>query len=320
MSDTTISFDADTAKAESKLKALKRSAERTGQSFGAAQAGALAGRMGGPGGGILSRAIGGGAIGAGVAGGGLALSAFLAADERRVMAARAREESRVRMDSARSEGVKGRQALNAGALSNQQIVSRLVTRGTAGMEYQPEELAKRRGISAFVAAEALLVGQDTGVSADQIAWLMSTGEFGSPQEAAQSIREQGGIVNALAAKRNISTDEANAQLDRSMAFSGTQIGKARSADAALFSQQYGALVSGGTAQAVTSQMAQMLNPEQSAMEAAQAEIDKNVSVLLAAADAQGKLAAAFQQLGRSIGMGGGSAGQQASDYIKANAE
>jgi hypothetical protein len=320
MSDTTISFGADTTQAEGKLKRLKRQAQDTGKAFGAAQAGAIAGRMGGVGGGMASRFIGGGAIGAGVAGAGLALNAFLAADERRVMAARAREENRMRIDTARGEGVKGRQSLNAGALSSQQVVSRLVTRGTAGMEYQPDELAKRRGISAFVAADALLTGQDTGVSADQIAWLMATGEFSSTTEAAEAIQSGGGVTGALAMKRNISSADADRQLDATMSFAGSAIGKARSADSAIFNQQFGALTTGATAEAVTAQTNATLNPEQTSLAAAREEIDRNVTVLLAAAQAQGKLAAALQTVGEAIGMGNGSAGSQASKAIAATTE
>jgi hypothetical protein len=320
MADTVITFDANTKQAEAKLKSLKRQADQTGKTFGAAQAGAIAGRMGGPGGALAARFIGGGPIGAGMAVAGMGLSSILAADARRVDAAKAREEGRLRMDQARADGAKGRQSLNAGALSSQSVVRRLTTRGMAGLEYQPDELARRRGISAFTAAEALVVGQDTGVSADQIAWLMSTGEFDSPAEAASAIKSGNGIVGALSLKRGISPDEANAQLDATMTPEAQAVGRAASSDVGLFNQQLGALRGGAAATALQSQVSQTLNPEQASLDAARQEIERNITVLLAAAEAQGKLAATFQILGRAIGLGAGSAGQQASAAIAATPE
>ena len=321
MSDTTISFDADTAKAEAKLKALKRSAERTGQSFGAAQAGALAGRFGGPAGGVASRFLGGGALGMGMAAAGFGVNAFLAADERRVQMAReaaARQSSR---DATARSVLEKTDARAAGGVSQAGSAMRMIALGTDKSRRKTAlATGSKYGLTTEQTYAAMEAARRSGVSELDI--MLGVGLAGdTPEQVAQNILANNGLQNAIASSMQLTGDEASAALDRRLTDPRARnVARATSGRNVVAESQMDDLTSGRTADAIKRDVWAEMNPAAVAMGEASVKAQETLSALQAAASAQGLVAGALAEVGRLLGISQGSASRQLAEGATAVAE
>jgi hypothetical protein len=330
MSDVTINLGArdDATPKVRKLKAeidgLNKSAGRVGQSMA---------RAGGPAGGIAGRALGGfsggmafGLAGAGAALAGVGVQAALAADQRRVEAAREQAAWANRIADARQAGEKARGDLAAGGLSFADKVRQLTARG--GRLEDAQTIAGQAGL-------------DTAdVIAGESALLLK------PRERQQDIREQAlklamtgdikyeAAVNRIGDRRNVNmvdelvkirgqllTDETRGAAGAALfnienATGMDAIGDAQRAANRVPEQQQRDLLSGATADALDARANEQLDPTARALDELRREVDKTTATLAAAAAAQGTFARALAQAARDLGMGEGSAAQKMRDYQK----
>jgi hypothetical protein len=312
MSDANITFGADTTQAEGKLKRLKRQAQDTGKAFGAAQAGALAGRIGGQAGGMLSRVIGGGALGAGIAGAGIALNAFLETQNRTVERARARQEYLNQSSNSQYGAGVARRATEAASLSVVPTLRRLATsyardpQGLTGARSDIQNIVSATGVTDIEAASSVIEGRNARVSGTDVARLIGTGEF-SASEAAESLRQFGSPEKALAAKMRVSVGDAAIALEAS--------GKVNTnGSIKMMEAQFENVLSGRATSAQGEIDAETLNPEQVAREAMRRSVDATKRSMEAAAAAQMSCVAALKDLAMTLGIGEGSERTKASNY------
>lgn len=232
----TIPLDVDDTRAKAKIGDLKRRSRDAGKEY--ARAGQTMARMGGPGGGVIGRALGGfsGGIGMGIAGatmavGGLAVNAAMAASDRAVAQAKATQININRRADAREADRKdavNRAAASVGKLSIQRKLETRFGKLTIGSEegrFQISQLVNRTGIMPQEAADALIAGQDSKVNSLDIAKLVSTGEFDT-QEAAEAIKTYGSATNALARKMRVTRKDATGMIESAAAFKSGGVGQA----------------------------------------------------------------------------------------------
>lgn len=329
MSDgVVIPLDVDDTRAKAKVARLKKDAASAGKAYG--QAGSQMARIGGAAGGALGRSIGGfqqglgaGAIGLGMAGGGMLLSAFLQRDGERMVMARDRE---ARIQSRASDArtvMKAKDDLAAGGLNFLGAARRIISSGT---DKNRVATAVRGGKSVGMGLADSLGSMEasdaTGVSMRDIQTGIATGQMGTdPMAVAQKIQKFNGLYNALAATLDISPDAAGDMVSRTLtdARSG-KIARAGSAMSPVEQAQLDALMGGDTARVLEGQAKDTLNPgAKLAADAAQKMMD-SVNQLRAAADAQSTVGALLAEMGRVIGMSEGSASRKLAVGATAAAE
>lgn len=330
MSDVTINLGArdDATPKVRKLKAeidgLNKTAGRVGQSMA---------RAGGPAGGIAGRALGGfaggmafGLAGAGAALAGVGVQAALAADARRVEAARERATWDNRIAEARAAGERSRADLAAGGMSFADKVRQLSARG--GRLEDAQTIANQTGLDTadVIAGESALMlkpRERQQQLREQALKLAMTGDI-KYEAAVQRLgdRRSVNLVDELVKIRGQRlTDEARGAAGAALfnvenADSVAAIADAQRAANLVPDQQQRDLLSGATAKAVADRAAEQLDPTGKALDELKREVDKTTAVMKAAADAQGAFARALAQAARDLGMGEGSAAQKLRDYQK----
>lgn len=313
-----IPLDVDDSRAKGKIARLKNDAAQAGKAYG--QAGSQMARMGGPAGGALGRSIGGfqqgigaGAVGLGMAGGGMLLSAFLQRDGERMAMAKDRE-ARIQARAADARTVmKSKDDLAAGGLNFLSVARRIISNGTDRNSINDAvNGGKRMGMGFGDSIASLEAADKTGVSMNDIQLGIATGQLGDdPMQVAASIQKYNGLTNAIAATANISTDEASAKIDRTLTNAKSKnLAGAGAAMSSVEQAAYDALENGDTARVLGQQAKDTLNPgAKLAAEAAQKMMD-SVNQLRAAADAQSTVGALLAEMGRVVGLSDGSAARQ----------
>jgi hypothetical protein len=312
-----IPLDVDDTRAKAKVQNLKREAAQAGKAYG--QAGAQAARVGGAGGGLLARGLGGfnqgwqaGAVGLGLTAAGVGLNAFMARDAERVSLAKAREARAQERDAQARTVMERRDQLAAGGVSFLGAARRIVSRGIGQSEINAARSTGRRyGLSTEQQLESIEVSQTTGVSNLEIQQAIATGFWSSAEGAAKDIQRFNGLQNAIAATQSMTNEQASAAIDRTLTSRvGKNLARAGSAMNPVAEAQMAALTSGETADALSRQANDQLNPgARLAAEAAQKAMD-TVNQLRAAADAQSTMAALLSEMGRVVGVSEGSASRQ----------
>jgi hypothetical protein len=329
MSDgVVIPLDVDDTRAKGKIAKLKADAASAGKAYG--QAGAQMARVGGPAGGALGRSIGGfqqgvgaGALGLGMAGGGMLLSAFLQRDGERMTMAKDREARiQARASDARSV-MKSKDDLAAGGLNFLGAARRIISSGTDKNRVAGAiRGGKSVGMSAADSLASMEAADATGVSMQDIQTGIATGQMGTdPMAVAQNIQKNNGLHNALAATMNISPDAAGDMISRTLtdARSG-RLARAGGAMSPVEQAQLDALMGGDTARVLENQAKDTLNPgAKLAADAAQKAMD-TVNQLSAAAASQSALGGILAEMGRVIGLSDGSASRQLAVGAQASAE
>jgi hypothetical protein len=319
MSDgVVIPLDVDDSRAKAKVARLKKDAGQAGKAFG--QAGAQAARVGGAAGGALGRSLGGfsqglgaGALGLGLTGGGMLLSAFLQRDGERMTMAKDREARiQARATDARSV-MKSKDDLAAGGLNFLGAARRIISSGADKNRVAGAiRGGKSLGMGAAESLASMEAADATGVSMQDIQTGIATGQMGTdPMKVAQTIQKFNGLHNALAATMNVSPEAAGDMINRTLtdARSG-KLARAGSAMTPVEQAQLDALMSGDTARVLENQAKDTLNPgAKLAAEASQKMMD-SVNQLRAAADAQSTVGALLAEMGRVVGLSGGSAARQ----------
>lgn len=320
MSDVTISIDANTAAAEAKARRLKDALDGTGRSWAKAASESLS-RVGGEAGGGLGRMLGGVAggfslIAAAAAAAGIGLNAYLAASARAVENAREQVSWQQRLADAMKRAGDAQAGVEAGGLSQARLTRRLLARGgTEGGVQRLERMGFERG-DALDAAGTLRLGDQATGAERWAALLAKTGEM-SLAEAAKAVGGHRGRMTDQAAARMLvsargqqltpaALNAAQADLGRVSLDGLDPISQAVQAGNAVADRQGAALMSGDAAQAVRDQARRTLDPRSEALSTLREEVAKTEQQLRAAANAQGKIAAALATLGRVMG-GEGSA-------------
>lgn len=313
-----IPIDGDDTAIKGKLARVKRQAADAGKAFG--NASSQASKVGGAAGGAMARGLGGfqqgmgaGALGLGLAGGGMLVSAFLQRDGERQTMARDREARiQARASDARTV-MQAKDTLAAGGLNFLGAARRIIS---SGADKNRVAAAVRGGKSVGLGlADSLGVmeaADATGVSMQDIQTGIATGQMGTdPAAVAANIQKYNGLHNALAATMNVSTEEAGNMISRTL--SDTRSGKLARAGSAMSPVEQAAMAaleSGDTARVLENQAKDTLNPgAKLAAEAAQKAFE-TMNQLRAAADAQSGLSALLAEMGRVIGLSGGSATRQ----------
>lgn len=315
MSDVTISIDANTSGAEAKAKRLKDALDGTGKSWAQSASQTLS-RVGGDAGGGLGRLLGGVAggfsmVAAAAAVAGLGINAYLGFSARAVDAAREQVTWQQRLADAIKQSGQARQDLAAGGASQVAGMRRLLARGgteSAVKRLEQEGFAREDAVQA---AGTLRLDDWTSASERSAIALARTGEM-SLAEAAKRIAAFGNrtptqeqvarqLVDARGEKLTPSTLQA-AMLDLSRGGNGNDtMSDAVRASNRVLDVQAADLMSGATAQAINERADYTLDPRARALEKVREEAAKTEESLRAAANAQGKIAAALATLGQLVG-------------------
>jgi hypothetical protein len=313
-----IPLDVDDTKAKGKVARLKKDAKDAGKAYG--QAGSQMARMGGPAGGALGRSIGGfqqggmaGAIGLGMAGGGMLLSAFLQRDGERMTMAKDRE-ARIQARAADARSVmKSKDDLAAGGLNFLGAARRIISSGTDKNRVASAiSGGTRAGLGAAESLASMEASDQTGVSLQDIQTGIATGQMGTdPIKVAQNIQKFNGLHNALAATMNVSPEAAGNMISRTLTdVRSGNLARAGAAMTPVEQAQLDALMGGDTYRVLEGRAKDTLNPgAKLAAEAAQKMMD-SVNQLRAAADAQSTVGALLAEMGRVVGLSDGSAARQ----------
>jgi hypothetical protein len=320
MSDgVVIPLDVDDTRAKAKVARLKRDAGQAGKAFG--QAGAQAARVGGAAGGALGRSLGGfsqgmgaGAIGLGLTGGGMLLSAFLQRDGERMTLAKDRE-SRIQARAADARSVmKSRDDLAAGGLNFLGAARRIISSGADKNRVRSAVSGgKSMGMGAAESLASMEAADATGVSMQDIQTGIATGQMGTdPMKVAQSIQKFNGLHNALAATMNVSPEAAGSMISRTLTDARRgNLARAGSAMSPVEQEMLDALLErGDTARVLESQAKDTLNPGAKLAATAAQKMMDSVNQLRAAADAQSTVGALLAEMGRVVGLSDGSASRQ----------
>jgi hypothetical protein len=314
-----IPLDVDDTKAKGKVARLKKDAAAAGKAYG--QAGSQMARMGGPAGGALGRSIGGfqqgigaGALGLGMAGGGMLLSAFLQRDGERMAMARDRE-ARIQSRAADARTVmKAKDDLAAGGASYLQTIRSAGFRGVGtetlkGYTSMANDwgLSSEQGLGIWEAAN-----DNQGVDPNDIAKGLAAGVLGNdPKTVAASILKFNGLNNAIAASENISPEQAGAAIEsmrtNPLSLVAGEIGNAMNP---VQNAQIDYALSGDTARVLENQARDTLDPGRKLMLDASQKAMDTVNQLQAAAASQSALGALLAEMGRVVGLSDGSAARQ----------
>jgi hypothetical protein len=274
--------------------------------------------MGGPGGAIAARVIGGGPIGAAVAGAGTGLNAFLASDDRRVQAARDREARQQSRDDAARATIKARRDLAEGGMDYAQKIGRMAFLGGSRETLKGyTEMGKDYGLLPSQAIDTYLAAQERpGIKPEDIMLGLTTGVLGgNASEVSSAILEYNGLQNAIAAKAGMTQEQAAGALESWKANPmALAIANANIQDMPVEQTKISALLSGETETAKRLKAQETLNPGAGMVAEASRKAMETMAQLQAAAAAQGEVANALATAAKFWGIGEGSERQKLEQF------
>ena len=351
MNDVNILFGAEdrvtpkVRKMRGELDGLKRSADSAGKSI--AHTGQALGRVGGAAGGILGRATGGfgqglgaGAVGVAAAGVGLGVTMLQASSERAMDAARSRTQWRHQAEALQEQAREQVRQRQAGGKSYIQTMRRMLNVGMSmdsirsGLEQATSYgLTSEEGLAAMEAAKDYQAPRPVGMtpkdasvadkaSRGDIMLAMSTGLWSDANSAAEAVRANNGVANAVDAAKGTPRPEGvtAAEADDTVYFTNKyhkdlrQINRANVAENRVSASQIEDLVSGRTATVLEQNAAEQMDPLAKLVGAAGREAMRVMETLQAAAKAQGAMVGVLTEMGRVVGMGNGSASRAVKDF------
>lgn len=322
-----IPLDVDDIKARTKVAKLKRDAADAGREYG--RAGSQAARLGGPGGGILGRALGGfnqsgtaGGVGLSLAALGLGVNAYLARDRERMEMAVLRETRQQGKEAIQRTVMERSDARSSHGTSFAGAARRMVSRGRSYFDIS-DMMTEGSGYG-LTTAETLSVMDEAEPRGNSRAIMlgMATGLIGdTPSEVAGNIRKFNGLNNAIAAMNNMSTEEASESVDRAVTTrEAKNIARGTAGMNPVSESQFFDLISGRTGDAIARTAADELDPGAKLMAEAAHAADDVTRQLLAAAEKQGAFAVLLTEASHALGLGEGSARQKLGRNASASSE
>lgn len=314
MSDVTISIDANTSGAEAKAKRLKDALDGTGKSW-AQSASQTFSRVGGESGSGLGRVLGGIAggfslVAAAAAAAGIGLNAFLGQSARALDDVREQVTWQQRLAEAIRSSGNARRDLAAGGASQVTSMRRLLARGGTEAGIKRLEQAGFAREDAVQAAGTLRLGDQATAQEGWAATLARTGEM-SLAEAAKRIASLGNRVNEGQVARQLVDARGEKLTPATLQAAVRDLGQVSNGNDNMSAAvragnlvpdvQAADLMSGDTAQAINDRAGDALDPRGKAMEQIRQEAGKTEQALRAAANAQGRIAAALATMGAITG-------------------